>query len=253
MLTLRKRGETFHADLFRVDELRIRGSLGTKDRGVALRLARRLETALSEGSSSELWPELKRLLPSSTFVRFANLVGLKERRIPSWSDLHEAFKTHLAQRVKIGKLQKSTEERYRVSIREFESFLTENKIHLLQNIDKPIVESFKVWRTDRINKQKNSRGATGLVLDAAILHRVFAFAVENEMILRNPVRMEGRPGENPERGAEPFSARDLSCLRNHAASDLLIFLFLRWTGFRGSDAVSLTWREFTSRAERSRG
>jgi integrase len=243
MLILRKRGRTFHADLSRVDDFRIRGSLGTKDRGAALRLAGRLETALSEGASSELWPELKRLLPSSTFVRFANLVGVKERRIPSWSDLHEAFKTHLAQRVKIGKLQKSTEERYKVSIREFDSFLTEHQIHLLQNIDKPIIESFKVWRADRIHKQKNSRGATGLVLDAAILHRVFAFAVENEMILRNPVRLEGRPGENPEHGAEPFTARDLSRLRDHAASDLLIFLLLRWTGFRGSDAVSLTWRE----------
>src|SRR4029077_8910789 len=133
-------------------------------------------------------------------------------------DLHNAFKTHMTRRVKIGKLQKSTEERDKDSIREFDSFFTKQQNQLPTNIEKPIVESFKVWRTDRINKRKNSRGATGLVLDAAILHRLFAFAVENEMILRNPVRMEGRPGENPEHGAEPFTARDLSCLRDHAAS-----------------------------------
>ena len=72
---------------------------------------------------------------------------------------------------------------------------------------------------------------------------MFAFAVESEMIAKNPVRMEGRPGENPEHGAEPFTAGDLSHLRDHAGDDQLIFLLLRWTGLRGSDAVSLTWRE----------
>jgi integrase len=149
----------------------------------------------------------------------------------------------MEQRRKIGKLQTSTEERYKMTLREFESFLAEQRITQLQNITKPLVESFKVWRVERIKEKKFSRGATGLVLDAAILHRLFAFALENEMIVRNPVRMEGRPGENPERGAEPFTARDLSRLREHAGDDLLTFLLLRWTGLRGSDAVSVTWHE----------
>lgn len=122
----------------------------------------------------------------------------------------------------------------------------EQKIHLLQDITKPLVETFKVWRTERIKKQKNSRGAKALVLDAAILHRVFVFALENEMIVKNPVRMEGTPGDNPENGAEPFTAHELSRLRDHASDDLLIFLLLRWTGFRGSDAVSVTWSEVHS-------
>jgi integrase len=63
------------------------------------------------------------------------------------------------------------------------------------------------------------------------------------MILRNPVRMEGRPGENPQRGAEPFTGVELSRLREHAGVDLLAFSLLRWTGFRGSDAVSVSWNE----------
>src|SRR5580704_3999317 len=86
-------------------------------------------------------------------------------------------------------------------------------------------------------------GATSLALDLAILHRAFAFALENEMILKNPVRMEGRPGENPEHGAEPFTSSELVSLRESAGPDLLTFLLLRWTGLRGSDAVSLTWDE----------
>jgi integrase len=105
------------------------------------------------------------------------------------------------------------------------------------------VESFKVWRVERIKTRKHSRGAGSLPLDAAILHRAFSFAIENEMIEKNPVRLEGRPGENPEGGAEPFSADELSLLRKHAELDLLAFLLLRWTGLRGSDAVKLTWGE----------
>jgi integrase len=149
----------------------------------------------------------------------------------------------MEQRKNIGKLQGSTEKRYKVSVREFESFLTTQKVTRLQDITKPLVESFKVWRIQRIKEKKFARGGTGLVLDTAILHRVFAFAVESEMIVRNPVRMEGRPGENPEHGAEPFTANELALLREHAGDDLLTFLLLRWTGFRGSDAVSVNWRE----------
>jgi len=55
--------------------------------------------------------------------------------------------------------------------------------------------------------------------------------------------MEGRPGENPTNGAEPFTAEELAKLRKHVAEDLLAFALLRWTGLRGSDAVALSWKE----------
>lgn len=55
--------------------------------------------------------------------------------------------------------------------------------------------------------------------------------------------MEGRPGDNPEAGAEPFTANELSLLRKHADQDLLSFPVWRWTGFPGSDAVTLLFRE----------
>jgi integrase len=242
MMAIRKRGKAFHADLV-IGDVRVRGSLGTSNHGVALRLVHRLETALSEGGTSVLWRELCDLLPPSTYCRFADVVGVKDRLVPTWTDLGDAFKVHLEQRKNIGRLQSSTEQRYQTTLREFEVYLAQHRIFLLSDITKPVVESFKVWRIERIKRRKFARGGTGLVLDAAILHRVFAFALENEMIAKNPVRMEGRPGENPENGAEPFTAHDLARLRDHAADDLMTFLLLRWTGFRGSDAVSVTWRE----------
>jgi integrase len=89
----------------------------------------------------------------------------------------------------------------------------------------------------------NSGRAGSLSLCAAILHRFFAFAVENDMLVKNPVRLEGRPGDSPERGAQPFKPEELRKLRENAGADLLALLLLRWTGLRGSDAVALTWAE----------
>jgi integrase len=240
MITLRKRGKKFSADL-NCDAVRIRGPLKTRSADVARRLVHRLEAAMAEGQGSALWPELQEYLPPSTFKRFADYAGIKPKKLPTWEDLRAAFAVFKEQRIKLGKLARSTSDRYEVTVREFGAFLSAEDITLLQDINRPLVERFKVWRAERINKRKYARGATGLVLDAAILHRVFSFALESEIVLKNPVRMEGRPGENPTNGAEPFTAADLAKMREKAGVDLLAFLLLRWTGLRGVDAVKLTW------------
>ena len=242
MISIRKRSETYHADS-RGRYHSARGSLGTRNKDAALRLAHLLEIALLEGPNSSHWSELSKLLPRRTFRRFASLVGATETQLPTWKDLLETFKAHMAQRVTLGNLSQNTVDRYSHTLKEFEIFLAEQAVSTLRDIRKPFVESFKVWRIARIRSKKHSRGASGLPLDVAILHRAFSFAMENEMIEKNPVRLEGRPGENPEGGAEPFSPDELSLLRKYAEPDLLEFLLLRWTGLRGSDAVKLTWGE----------
>ena len=60
----------------------------------------------------------------------------------------------------------------------------------------------------------------------AILHIVFTLAVEKEMMVKNPVKSEGRPGEDQKGGGEPFTAEELSKLRKSAGEDLLLFLML---------------------------
>jgi len=242
MITAEKRGRKYSAYLYEKGK-RVRGPLGTRSRGVALRLIHKLETAMAEGRGSALWPELQTLLPLSTYENFAGYTGVKPKQMPKWEDLKAGFAVFREQRVKLGKLAQSTSDRYDCTIREFGEFLAAEKITLLQDISRPLVERFKVWRVERINARKHSRGATGLVLDTAILHCLFSFAVENELVPKNPVRMEGRPGENPQNGAEPFTAAQLSKMREQAGPDLLMFLLLRWTGLRGVDAVKLTWSE----------
>jgi integrase len=245
MLTIHKRGRVFWSDGI-VQGVRVRRPLGTRNSDAAHRIVGKLERALAEGTDSSLWPELKQFLPEPTYRVFANVAGYKEpiaKPEPTWAELSTAFENELRRRVALDKLQESTAVRYRHTAREFKLFLEERKVSKLQDITKPFVETFKVWRTARIRTRSFSRGATSLALDAAILHRIFAVGVEYEIIGKNPVRMEGRPGDNPERGAQPFSAGQLDKLKQAAGPDLFVFLLLRWTGMRGSDIVGLTWAD----------
>jgi integrase len=145
------------------------------------------------------------------------------------------------QRILLGKMAESTRERYNQAIRAFKGFLKETGVSELPAMNRPFIEKFKVWRLAQIQEKKFSRGGRGLALDVAILHRVFAIAVECELIVKNPVGFEGRPGDAPEHGAQPFRGEQLGKLREAAKQDLLACLLLRWTGLRGSDAVRLTW------------
>ena len=245
MLTIHKRGRVFWSDGI-VCGVRLRRPLGTRNGDAAHRIVGKLERALADGTDSSLWLELKRFLPEPTFRVFADVAGYKEPVVkaePSWADLSAAFENELHRRVALDKLAESTAVRYRHTAREFRAFLDERKITLLKDITKPFVESFKVWRASRIRTRKFSRGATSLALDAAILHRIFAVGVEYEIVQKNPVRMEGRPGDVPERGAQPFTAAQLDKLKQAAGPDLFTFLLLRWTGMRGSDIVGLTWAD----------
>lgn len=245
MLTVRKAGNVYRADTW-IDNNRVRLSLGTRNHDAAQRLASRIEKALSEGSRSELWAELKAVLPDLTFARLADSVGYVPPKIEApktWSDLRTRFEAHMQERIALRKFRDSTRDRYLMTLKHFETFLGLRGIVLLKDITNELVGEFKVWRLAQIQKRKESRGGTGLVLDVAILHKVFAVALKAKMIPENPVDFEGKPGADPTRGAQPFEAAQLERMRKHADQDLLTFLLLRWTGLRGSDAVTLRWSE----------
>src|SRR5690349_17264692 len=108
MLTIRKRGRVYHADLNVGNVHRVRGSLGTRNRDTATRFRHKLEIAIAEGSKSTLWMELGRALPAETFGRFAEFAGVKNRSFPTWQDLRTEFMVFLEKRVKLGKLADST-------------------------------------------------------------------------------------------------------------------------------------------------
>jgi integrase len=220
--------------------------LGTANLGAAATSVNRIERALAEGASSSLWPDLKRVLPARTFETLAAFAGYREQapaKVASWADLEAAFRTEVQQRILLGKLAESTWSRYQQTLRAFNAFLSEAGVLDLPSMNRAFIERFKVWRLAEIQKKKFARGGRGLALDVAILHRIFNTAIECELLAKNPVRLEGRPGDVAERGAQPFKGEQLIKLREAAREDILAYLLLRWTGLRGSDAVALTWQE----------
>jgi site-specific recombinase XerD len=245
MLSVRKRNSVYWLE-GRLDGARVQISLGTRNGDNAVMYSRLVERALVGGSSSEEWSRLRNLLPESAFRKLSALVDYQAQprvREPEWEDLRAAFAAESERRIALGKMRESTWVRYEHTLSEFAEFLAQAQVARLSAITRPLIEQFKTWRVDRIRARKFSRGARGLALDVAILHRVFSYAIELEMLQRNPVRLEGRPGDEPECGAQPFKADELARLREEAGSDLLAFLVLRWTGLRGSDVVRLRWAE----------
>jgi integrase len=158
-------------------------------------------------------------------------------------DLAAKFTGWTSQQVILGKMRDSTKTRYAQTVASFGEFLKLHGITELQHITRATVEDFKAWRLKRVLEKKFSRGGRSIALDSAILHRIFAYAIDCELIDRSPVKLDGRPGDDPERGAQPFKAAELTKLRDAAGADLLTFLLLRWTGMRGSDVVGLRWGE----------
>ena len=245
MMSLKQRGEIYWMHGTISGEF-LRVSLKTRNKGAAAITIGKVERAIAEGKRSELWSELRGALPASTFKKIADAVGYiptRGEKIPCWSELWRTFHAHSVGMVARKKLRQSTLDRYTNTVKWFARFLESSGVEQLAEISRPVVDSYKTWRLGEILKKKQARGGGAIDLELAHLHHVFAYAVEREMLIRNPVKMEGRPGANPENGAMPFSEAELASLREHADEDRLIFLLLRHTGLRAGDAVSLTWNE----------
>jgi len=253
-LRVEKRGSTYRLEGRLGDRARrgsgerdrIRLSLGTANGDAAKISLGKIERALAEGSSSPIWKELRNLLPPGTFAKLADIVGyqpMAEAPRHTWEELASKFRAWMVQRVALDKLRDSTRARYEQTCRVFSEFLKGRTIVNLEEITRAMIEDFKTWQLARLTKKTFSRGGRGIVLDMAILHRAFGYAIECELLAKNPVRLEGRPGDSLEHGAQPFKAAEMTKLREAAGRDMLAFLLLRWTGLRVSDAVGLRWGE----------
>jgi integrase len=232
---------------------KIRVSLGTANGEAAQSLLGRIERALAEGRDSGIWRGLHNVLPGGTFARLASLAGYDPGQDAeascTWADLLAKYKGNLLRRVALGELASSTRDRYLQACAPFTRFLDSRGIAQLMDIRLSTIEDFKAWRLARIITKKQSRGGRGIVLEVAILHGVFQYAIECDLVAKNPVKFEGRPGGQPMRGAKPFDADEVEKLYKVAGEDMLAFLLLRHTGLRRSDAVALTWGEIDWRAK----
>ncbi len=245
MLSSKKRGKVWRVEGI-VNKRYVRLSLGTRDAAHAERLTSMLQKALLLGAEdTKHWPQLKKYLPPATFEFFAAIAGWREESeqpAPTWTDLVRDFTAHFRRKIAQGDRSEATWKRYKLTCDSFSEFLKVHGISRLQDITRRVAEDFKAWKLKQTLARKQSRGGQGLRLDVAILHGVFSFAIEMDLLVRNPVKSEGTPGEKST-GAQPFNHDELARLRQFAGKDLLSFLVLRHTGLRGFDATDLRWAD----------
>jgi hypothetical protein len=135
MIRLTKRGPKHHVD-YVSGVHRLRGSLGTASKDVAMRLKGRLENALAEGPDSGLWDDLKRSLPEKTFRAFSEYSGVRRVVSPTWNQLADTFETYSKQRIAMGAFSQQTWDRYALTVRDFGLFLESEDIEHLSEINK---------------------------------------------------------------------------------------------------------------------
>jgi integrase/recombinase XerD len=251
VLSAKKRGATWRVEGV-VNKRYLRLSLGTRAENAATKAVREIELALIDGNESRRWVELLRVLPENTFRFFAGIVGWEDKPVEvaaTWADLVREFSSQFQRKILQGDRSDATWRRYELSCETFAEFLAERGISKLSDISRRVVEEFKAHRLEAILKRKNSRGGSGLHLDIAILHAVFAFAIDVELLVgkNNPVKFEKYPGKKPKGGAQPFTHEELTGLRHAAGQDFLAFLLLRHTGLRGFDATDIRWSEIDLR------
>lgn len=242
MIVLRKRGEYMQVD-YAIGPHRLRGSLGTKSRDVALRLKNRLENALAEGPESGKWAELQKVLPASTFRQFADYSGVNKNRSATWDCLHNLYNTSIDQRTRMKTLKPGSRDRYLGISSNFHKFIENRNIELLENIKFSDIEA---WKTERVKEiqSKKGRDGTSVEYEVAVVKSIFKMAIQHELIVKNPVKTNPVSSFNYEtRGAQPFTQEELFKLRAIAGRDLLPFLVFRWTGLRCSDVADLGWKD----------
>jgi integrase len=153
----------------------------------------------------------------------------------TWATLQAEYTDSLRLSVKKGTMRESTQRRYLRSIREFDAFLKFRGLSNLSDITPKLFESFKEHRID-------AGAERGFVADVKNLNPVFAFAAEQGMIAKNPVKYEN-PIESAEHGAQPFSATEVQAMSDPTVlnGDALMFWILLQTGLRKGDVMDLRW------------
>lgn len=238
MISTRKRGEHFHVD-YVSGPVRLRGPLGTSDPKSAKRLANRIGYAMSDGPRSEVWHELRPVLPDGTWSRFSGHAGVSMAPTRTWGDLLSIFWKESSK-----SWAKSTARGYDRILCQFEKFLPNAASTPLSVITKAVIEKYRAGREKSTLSTPQFRNGAALEKEMKLLRQAFAFAKEEGMIEVNPVRLDKSIAVR--QITQPFSDEEMARLTEvtlNSREDFVIFTTLRWTGLRGSDVSDLRWRD----------
>ena len=164
----------------------------------------------------------------------------------TWAALQADWVDRLRLEVKKGNLRASSQKRYLRSFRDFTAFLTARGISNLVDITPKVFAAFTEHRMDAIAKRQKERGressGQGYIADIKSLNPVFASAVKDGLIVRNPIEYESAK-DSEARGAQPFSTAEILAMAKPEVlnGDGLLFWVLLQTGLRRSDILDLRW------------
>jgi integrase len=158
---------------------------------------------------------------------------------PKWDELFAAYQKKMATDKLRGVFADSTMRRYLRSLRIFDAYLKARSVSSVGKISRPLIEDFRSYRVMEGAKR-------AWTVDTSILHTMFEFAIEREMISVNPVNVKkekGRMGKASS-NSTPFTKEETELLRKNAAGSnrLLLFVMLQ-TGLRACDAADLRWSD----------
>jgi integrase len=245
MIGIQLRGKIYHLD---GQSHSLRGTLGTASEHEALNLSSRIRAALSEGSRSTLWTELKPAIPSGTFNRLTKYAGVEPKLTATWEELCNLFEADLKHKFQIGEISKQTLENYQKTLTWFRVFLAGNPDR------NDIEKKYCAWRLERRKSPQSVSGRPSLYFDRSHLRKLGAFGVESGLLEKNPFSKPKRPPLE-QHLSRPYSADHLVRMENIAKQgpactqlfpsrdEWLPFWLLDETGLRPEDAISLLWQE----------
>jgi integrase len=155
------------------------------------------------------------------------------------AEFETLFQEKLDRRVKLGELAESSRNLYLWAADRFFSRMAELKVRKMDAVTPTLAEEYLIFRKEATLAKGGS--GRGLVTETTVLQAVFNLAVEEGLIKSSPLRNKYKPDSDP-KGPDPFTPEEIAKLDAAATGpDRLPFLLLRWTGLRGSDAVTVRW------------
>lgn len=233
-----KRGGMYHLDSS-VGGRRLRCSLGTSDPKIARKMAERVGLAIADGPDSDKWTTLRLVLPKASYRTLAT--GMSVSVPPDLAEFEKLFKEQLDRREKLGEIAPGTHKAYEAAADSFFTWLAEEGFQKMENITPSLLEKYQVWRREKISENPRSKNGKTLNTDSSVLSAIFALALEEKVIQKSPFKGRFR-GYAEAAPVSPFTKEEMGRLDLHAVGEVrLLFLLLRWTGLRGSDAAIVTW------------
>lgn len=230
-----KRDHRYHFNAV-VGGKRLRFAMGLSNLAAAKQLDSRICVALAEGPKSQIWSDLKKVLPPRAFTTLVTSRGVTAT--PTMQELEKLVYDKLNRRRVLGELANSTYDMYIMMAERFFNWLIQQGVKDFTQVTKQMAEEYLCYRLDQCTEKGGSGKSTRM--DGIVMQFVFDQAKESGFLPLSAPKINRSDADTC--GAEPYTPQEMDKLA--AATDdstRLMFLMLKHTGMRRSDISAVTW------------